>query len=152
MRAMHLPLDPADRGPAWRRSRVSIGPSKHSGDHREGVRESFRVDLRNWVVAEHEAGSTRFTQAVSPHVPQERWRDRAGEGGASIAWLLFHLSYHQDLATATVLQARPPLLAERRQLLGLGDRAPHDGLGEAEQPDVTAALELPAVADYARDV
>ena len=106
------------------------------------MRESFRVDLRTWVITEHDAGFARFGQAISPHVPQDHWRERAGDGGASIAWLLFHLSYHQDLAVATALRGQPPLLEQHRQGLGLASFAAVDGLGEAEQPEVTGALAL----------
>lgn len=149
---MHLPVDPGQRGPAGQRSRVSLEPGKHSAQHDEGVRESFAVDLRTWILDEHAAGLARFDQAVAPHVPVDRWRETAGEGGASIAWLVFHLSYHQDLAVRTAVLGQPPILTEWRPVLGLDGAAPHDGLGEAEQPEVAAALVVTQLTGYARHV
>ena len=117
--------------------------------HDKGVRESSRVDLRHWILTDHAATATRFEQAIGAHVPVERWKERAGGDGASIAWLLFHLSYHQDLALNSVVLGRPPLLADHRDGLGLAGTAAHDGLGEAEQPEVTAALDLDGLTHYA---
>jgi hypothetical protein len=121
-------------------------------EHDKGVRESSRVDLRQWILADHASTRTRFEQAIEAHVPIERWKERAGGDGASIAWLLFHLSYHQDLAVSCVVLGRPPLLADHRDRLGLAGTASHDGLGEAEQPEVTAALDLNGLTHYAATV
>ena len=95
--------------------------------HDKGVRESSRVDLRHWILTDHASTATRFEQAIGAHVPVERWKERAGGDGASIAWLLFHLSYHQDLALNSVVLGRPPLLADHRDRLGLAGIAAHDG-------------------------
>jgi hypothetical protein len=120
--------------------------------HDQGVRESSPVDLRHWILADHGSTAARFEQAVGAHVPTDRWKERAGGDGASIAWLLLHLSYHQDLALNSVVLGRPPLLADHRQGLGLVGTAAHDGLGEAELPAVTAALDLDALSHYAATV
>jgi hypothetical protein len=121
-------------------------------EHDKGVRESSRVDLRRWILTDHASTQTRFEQAIAAHVPIERWKERPGGDGASIAWLLFHLSYHQDLAVSCVVLGRPPLLADHRDRLGLAGTARHDGLGEAEQPEVTAALDLDGLTHYAATV
>ena len=120
--------------------------------HDKGVRESSRVDLRGWIVTDHASTATRFAQAIGAHVPVERWKERAGDDGASIAWLLFHLSYHQDLALNSVVLGQPPLLADHRDRLGLAGLAAHEGLGEAELPEVTTALELDRLSHYAAAV
>ena len=120
--------------------------------HDKGVRESSRVDLRGWIVTDHASTATRFEQAIGAHVPVERWKERAGGDGASIAWLLFHLSYHQDLALNSAVLGQPPLLADHRDRLGLAGIAAHEGLGEAELPDVTTALELDSLSHYAAAV
>jgi hypothetical protein len=110
------------------------------------------VDLRRWIVAEHGATLERFDQTIAATIPVERWPEQAGGAGASIAWLLFHVAYHEDLAVSTVLTGRPPLLAHRRDLLGLGAHEPHDGLGEHEDRSVTEDLDLAELSRYARDV
>ena len=50
----------------------------------------------------------------------DRWRDPAGVGGSSIAYLLFHVTYHADLAVGPVLAGDEPRLHEWRDRLGLG--------------------------------
>ncbi len=99
------------------------------GQHDKGVRESSGVDLRRWILTDHASTATRFEQAIGAHVPVERWKERAGGDGASIAWLLFHLSYHQDLALNSVVLGRPPLLADHRDGLGLAGSQPTTGSG-----------------------
>ena len=84
-------------------------------------------------------GSGRFDRPSRPR-PCGPLAERAGDGGASIAWLLFHLTYHEDLAVSTaVLGGAAAARRRRRHQLGLDGVEPHDGLGEAEQPEVTAA-------------
>jgi hypothetical protein len=110
------------------------------------------VDLRSWIVADHAAALGRFEQAIAPHVPVERWRERPGDAGNSIAWLLLHLAYHQDLAVMTAIQGERPVLVAHRARLGLDGAEPHAGLSEAEQPAVTEALVLRELLPYARAV
>src|SRR4029450_3093479 len=45
------------------------------------------MELRTWIVSEHEAVLSRFEQSVASVVPLERWLDSGGDGGAAIAWL-----------------------------------------------------------------
>ncbi len=110
------------------------------------------MDLRRWIIEEHDTAMDRFEQSIAARVPLERWTDAAGTGGASIAWLAFHTAYHEDLAVNAVLADRPTVLSEQRDRLGIGALPPDVGLGEAEQPQLTAALDLAALVPYARAV
>ena len=85
----------------------------------------------------------RFESAIGRHVPVERWaRPDAEAAPRSLAWLLFHTTYHQDLALNTAIRNHEPLLVAHRNVLGLGDLPPAAGLTEAEDRDVTEALDL----------
>jgi hypothetical protein len=110
------------------------------------------MDLRNWIVGEHAAVLARFEQSVVGAVPLERWTDPVGDGGSSIAWLAFHTALHEDLAVNAVLRGRPTVLDGARDDLGLAAIASSAGLGEAEQPELTAALRLDALPGYVRAV
>jgi hypothetical protein len=110
------------------------------------------MDLRQWIIDEHTAAMARFEQSIAAHVPLERWTDPAGSGGASIAWLAFHTAHHEDLAVNAVLGGRPLVLAARRAALGLSEAAPEAGLGEAEQRELTAAMDLAELVPYVRAV
>jgi hypothetical protein len=110
------------------------------------------VDLRAWILADHASVRARFEQGVAAHVPITRWRERPGEAGSSIAWLLLHGTWHQDLAITTAVRGRAPLLERHRTALGLAAHAPHEGLSEAEQLAVTEALDLEALDAYAAAV
>jgi hypothetical protein len=110
------------------------------------------MDLRSWILAEHDALLGRFDTSIVAHVPPDRWRDGAGPGGSSIAHLMFHAAWHEDLAIGAVVAGREPLLVDRRRELGLAEIEPHRGLGETEDPQLTAALDLDALHSYATAV
>jgi hypothetical protein len=108
--------------------------------------------LREWIVGEHAAVEARFEQSIVAVVPPDRWTDPAGDGGSSIAFLVFHTAYHEDLAVNAVLRRGTTVLEAHRGALGL-DGAPQSlGLAEAEPPELAAALDLGALRTYARAV
>jgi hypothetical protein len=111
------------------------------------------VDLRDWLADDLEAVRTRFEHAVASQVPETRWRERADGGGSSLAALLLHVTVHQDLAVHTALAGRPPRFAAEATALGLArDASPLASLQEAEDADLTSALDLAALRRYADDV
>jgi DinB superfamily len=108
------------------------------------------VDLHQWIASDHASVLTRFDNAITPHVPLEHWK-QSGFSAApspSIAWLLFHMTYHQDLAMNTAIRNHAPMLEDQRALLGLGRLPPSAGLTEAEDRNVTDALDLEALRAY----
>ena len=116
------------------------------------------MDLRDWIAADHAFVAGRFDSAIGRVVPAERWRTSfadagvPGSAGPSIAWLMFHTAYHQDLALNTAIRNHPPLVNEFRDRLGLADLPPAAGLTESEDRTVTEALHLSALIDYWRAV
>lgn len=110
------------------------------------------MDLMRWIRDEHASVRTRFERSVGSIVPIERWRDPLGPGGSSLAWLMFHAAYHEDLAINGVLRGGRPLIDGRRAALGIAGAEPHVGLGETEAADVTATLDLDALGEYFDDV
>ena len=94
----------------------------------------------------------RFEKSIGDVVPSERWRDAAGVGGCSIAYLLFHITYHEDLSVNAVLRGEETAMARWREPLGAAGLAAHAGLGEAEDVTLTTALDLGALVGYARAV
>ena len=73
------------------------------------------MDLRAWITAEHDGLRERFAHAVAAHVPAAQWRERAGDGGSSIAWLVLHGAWHEDLAMG---RRRPGRRAAAGRLAG----------------------------------
>lgn len=110
------------------------------------------MKVRDWMLADHADVRERFERGVAGRVPLERWTEHADGGGSTIAWLVLHHTYHQDLAIETAVRNRPPLLDSRRAALGLAGCSPAAGLGESEDLDVVQALDLEALARYAADV
>ena len=121
------------------------------------------MDLQQWIADDHASVLTRFENAIGVRVPVSRWKDHGRQeqgrqeqgtndnGGTtpSIAWLLFHMTYHQDLALNTGVRNHPPLLEQHRAGLGLAGFAPAAGLTESEDLAVTEALDLGALRRYA---
>lgn len=110
------------------------------------------MDLRSWIAAEHASVWTRFEQGVGARVPLEMWKDPVGRGGSSIAYLLFHTTLHADLAVNAVLRGQLPVAVALRERLGLVRFPVSAGLGETEPPELTEALDLEALGDYAEAV
>jgi hypothetical protein len=104
------------------------------------------------MLADHADVRERFERGVAGRVPAERWTEHADGGGSTIAWLVLHHSYHQDLAINTAVRDRAPLLGTWRERLGLGAFGPCAGLGEAEDAAVVEALEVEQLAGYAMAV
>lgn len=111
-----------------------------------------RVDLRTWIADEHASVLTRFEQSVGARVPSEMWKDPVGQGGSSIAYLVFHATFHEDLAVNAVLRGEPTVLAGCRRRLGLAAIPAVAGLGETEDPELTGALDVEALGDYVEAV
>lgn len=93
-----------------------------------------------------------MARSVVDVVPEERWRDGVGDGGSSIAYLLFHVTYHADLAVNAVLRGAGPLVGTWRDRLGLTPHPAHAGLGEAEDVAVTADVDIDGLVGYAHRV
>lgn len=116
------------------------------------------VDLRTWITTDLAGVQGRLHRGIIAQVPLDRWRVRlAGSPGtdarsSSLAWLLFHMSYHHDLAVNTAVLGRAPLLEQHRGPLGLDGASPESGLPEQEDPEVSDALVLEALHLYADDV
>lgn len=110
------------------------------------------MNVREWMLADHADVRERFLRGVAAHVPTSRWTEHADGGGSTIAWLLLHHSFHQDLAINTAVRDRAPVLDQWRSRLGLDGFSPATGLPEAEDPAVVAALDVDALAEYAAAV
>jgi hypothetical protein len=117
-----------------------------------GRRTLAAMDLRTWISTEHESLRERFERGIAGNVAPNRWRERAGDAGSSIAWLVLHAAWHEDLGMQSAVLGQPPLLAEWRERVGLAGVPPTTGLSESEQPGVTAALDLGALTGYAAAV
>ena len=103
-------------------------------------------------MSEHDSVFDRMVRSVVEVVPSERWREAVGAGGASIAYLLYHVTYHADLAVNAVLGGGRPVMDTWRHRLGLSGVAAHVGLGENEEIDVTSSVDVDALVGYAVSV
>lgn len=110
------------------------------------------MDLRTWIIEEHRSLWPRFDDGIAGLVPRDRWTEHADQGGSCIAQLLTHVSLHADYALQCVVREQPPLAADWRDRLGLGNLAPHQGVAESEDPAVVAAVDPEVLYAYARAV
>lgn len=110
------------------------------------------MELREWIVSEHASAFDRMARSVVDIVPNDRWRDAVGDGGSSIAYLLYHITYHADLAVNAVLRGADTVMVTWRERLGLAGHAAHAGLGEAEDVALTADVDIDALVGYALSV
>ncbi len=109
------------------------------------------MDLQKWIVTEHDGVRSRFVQSVRDVVPLERWTERPG-GGSSIAYLVYHVTSHQDIALASVVSGQAPLRADWAARLGLAGVPADRGLGETEVVELADAIALEHLDAYAEAV
>ena len=126
--------------------------SEHAQTVLRLVCESFGVDLQKWIETDHASVASRFDAAVAAHVPISRWSETPPGGGSSIAWLLFHMTFHEDLAVNTAIRNHVPLIDEHRAPLGIAHLPRRAGLSETEDRDVTNSLDLTHLQTYVRAV
>ena len=140
----------------WAQSYPDSGRDSAQFGFWEGSRPDVRarrgqtagMDLRGWITGEHAAVAARFGQSVVATVPLERWGETGGAGGSSIAFLTFHVAYHEDVAVNAVLRGGPPVLDTWRDELGIADLDGHIGLAEAEPAELTATLDMDRLLHY----
>jgi hypothetical protein len=107
------------------------------------------MDLRGWVSAEHAAVRDRIRQQVLGRVPRER-RDERPDDTSSVAWLLWHLTRHQDVAVHAVVRGTDDVLHTGGWdgRLGTSGFAPGTGLSEGDDRAASSALDLDALDAY----
>jgi hypothetical protein len=107
------------------------------------------VDLPSWIAAEHANVRDRIRQQVLGRVPLER-RDERPDGSSSIAWLLWHLTRHQDVAVHAVVLGGDDVLHRGgwAARVGAAGFAPGTGLSEGDDRAAAAALDLEALDAY----
>ncbi len=110
------------------------------------------MDLRDWILADHELLGTRLAGQVLDHVPPERQRELVDGGGSSITFLLWHLARHHDLAINGVVRGLDLVLEQWRARLGAHSLGPSAGLAEAEDRGITDQLDPEAVIAYQQAV
>ncbi len=114
------------------------------------------MNLREWIANDHASVAARFSNSIEQYVPADRWKTPApgptnapaGSAGSSIEFLVFHTTYHQDLALNTAVRNHPPLLDQHRSALGIDAFDPAVGLSEAENHSLTEALDHDALLRY----
>jgi hypothetical protein len=104
------------------------------------------MDLRRWIDDELALVADRMTTQVLDLVPAER-RSEPIDGGSSITFLMWHIARHHDLAVNAALLGRPQVLEDHRAVAA-GSVPVWAGLAEAEDRDLTAALDPTAVTGY----
>jgi hypothetical protein len=112
------------------------------------VWHSLAVDLQSWIIADHASVATRFDSAIATHVPLERWKQIPPGGGSSIAGLLMHMTYHEDLALNTAIRNHAPLIDQHRGALGIAHLPKAAGLSETEDRVLVEALDVAGLGDY----
>lgn len=110
------------------------------------------MNLQQWIATDHAALVARLDYAITQRVAAELWAKSPPGNGSSLTWLLFHMTYHQDLALNTAIRNHPPLLSAHRAALGLAALSPAAGLAEHESREVTEALPRLALLAYVDQV
>lgn len=93
------------------------------------------VELMAWIRQEHDGLAIRLHDWFVEDVPLDRWRERPGDVGASMAWLVLHTATHQDLAINVAARGEEPV---GRFVAALEE---HDALDAHPEWDASAILD-----------
>ncbi len=109
------------------------------------------MDLRSWLLADHADVGNRVRTQVLARVPRERWNEHVDDETSSIAWILWHMLRHQDVALNAVVRGIDEVLATDgwAERLGVTALNPGTGLSEAGDRDAAALIDLEALEGYA---
>jgi hypothetical protein len=107
------------------------------------------VELITWIRQEHEGLRARLHDWFVVDVPLERWVERPGGLGASMAWLTLHASVHQDVAVNVAARGVAPVAASRWGGLGLDGVDVAAGLDEHDVLEQHPHGDVPAIIAYA---
>jgi hypothetical protein len=133
--------------------RGGSGAAESPGSIAEPQQEGA-MEMRGWLLAEHAELRAFLERAVLRLVPADRWRERPGGVGNSIAWLLWHLARTEDLVINTVLRARPQVLRDGDwpARLGVDDGRIGTGFDEGEVDALSRAVDLDGLDAYRQAV
>jgi len=104
------------------------------------------VTLRDWIGSDLDRLSTRVHDGVFGLVPAERWAEHADGGGSSLAFLVWHVARHHDLAVNAVVRGAPQVVERFDALARLGE--PTLGLAEQEPAHLADRLDPPQLVAY----
>jgi hypothetical protein len=107
------------------------------------------VDLITWIRQEHDGLAMRLHDWFVVDVPLDRWVERPGGLGASMAWLTLHASVHQDVAVNVAARGETPVAATHWDRLGLDGLATAAGLDEHDLLEFHPHVDVPAIIAYA---
>lgn len=97
------------------------------------------MTLRHWIEADLDRLWARVHDSVLGVVPADRWTEHADDGGSSLAFLVWHVARHHDLAVNAVVRGTPQVLEQFGELSRLGD--PPLGLAEQEPAELAERLD-----------
>jgi hypothetical protein len=107
------------------------------------------VELITWIRQEHDGLQARLHDWFIVDVPLDRWVERPGGEGASMAWLVLHASVHQDIAVNVAARGVAPVAASHWNGLGLVGLAVTAGLDEHDLLERHPDVDVPAIIAYA---
>jgi hypothetical protein len=107
------------------------------------------VELITWIRQEHDGLGARLHDWFVADVPLDRWVERPGGRGASMAWLTLHASVHQDLAVNVVARGEAAVAASHWSGLGLDGVPVRAGLEEHDLLELHPGADVPAIIAYA---
>jgi hypothetical protein len=110
------------------------------------------MELSEWIVRAHGEVGTRLRSQVLSRVPYERWAERPCDRSASVGWLLWHATRHEDVAIHVVARGGQDVLSRHGWVERVGAAGFAPGVGLSESEDRTAAVALvPAQLDAYAD-
>jgi len=108
------------------------------------------MDLRQWIIEEHQAIQPLFQLNVSNSVPRDKLAIKPADGSNSIAWLIWHLARIEDVVVNSVVRGEDQVLIRDRwgPRVGVAETQIGTGFSDEEVADFSNRLDTGALIDY----
>ena len=110
------------------------------------------MDAQPFFVMAHQTIHNMIERRLLDHLTDDQIRTKPRPGVNSIAWLMWHMTRLEDVAVSRFVVGCPQMLAHGRWDLGVGRQDVGFGMTDKEVADFSAAVDVPVLLDYYRNV
>lgn len=68
------------------------------------------MELMEWIQSDYRGIKRAFDTGIAGVVPRERWTERPGDQGNSIAWVIWHMARTEDVTIHAISRGQPQIL------------------------------------------
>lgn len=108
------------------------------------------MDLMDWIRSDYRGIRRAFDNSVGGLVPKERWSERPGGQGNSIAWVIWHMARTEDVTIHAICRGQPQILLRDNwtERIGIDDLRQGTGFSDDEVAGFTEKVNVDEIDGY----